>query len=282
MAGTAFHPRGVSIDQVVDSYRTFLSRNRYYLHLELFERRSNSDRYAAAAEAVLFSILWSAKARPDIFEDPSTGGPDFLCRPSKSETFLVEVTSLQARAASRRSGLPEKMTGSGGGAFALITPALNNAAASKAAQLAGHPHPRVLAITLSYDFAGLLIHRLAAERLLVSDPVIRHTLGEPADRAAQFTDLRRSAFLRPGKSGREIICYRRSISAILLVAISGARSDMVGILHPEPAVPFSPSVFPLVPYLRLKNWPILDGRIATEWVGGDENQEATFWHTKIA
>jgi hypothetical protein len=68
--------------------------------------------------------------------------------------------------------------------------------------------------------------------------------------------------------------------AILLVAISGIQADLVGLLHPEPGIPFAPSLFPQVPYLRVKNWPIVDGRIEIEW-SITEADHATFWHTRI-
>ena len=282
MAATAFRPRGVSLDEIVDSYWIFLSRNRYQAHLAGYKKRWNSDPYAATAEAVVFSILWAAKARPDVFEDPSSGGPDFCCHPNQGQKFLVEVTSLQARAAARRSKLPEKLTGSGGGAFGLITPALSAAIGKKAPQLSAYPYPRILAITLEYDFAGLLINRLAAEHLFVSDPMVRHQLGA-LGRGELVTDLRRSAFLRPNTAGKGIVSYRRSISAVLLVAISGAQSDVVGILHPDPAEPFNPALFPHLPYLSLKNWPITDGMIEIGWLGGDEDRElATFYHKRIS
>ncbi len=275
--------RGVSIAEVVDSYWIFLARNNYSAHLERFRQRLASAPEAAEAEAVVFSFLWSEKTRPDIFEDLSEGGPDFCCEPpGKTKTkFLVEVSSLESGAVARRSELPERITGTGGGAFSLITPLLQGKATAKAAQLAKYSLPGVLAITASHDCAGLLMDRLAAEFLLISDPVLKVRLGDISDRGSQVTDLRRSVFFKPGKSGREIIPCRRSISAILLVAISGFQADVVGILHPEPSVAFTPALLPQVPYLRVKNWPISDGRIEVEWSINDPDH-ATFWHTRIS
>jgi len=122
--------------------------------------------------------------------------------------------------------------------------------------------------------------RLGAEFLLLSDPMISAPLGGAPNRATQVTDLRRSVFFRPDKAGKEIIPCRRSISAILLVAISGIQADVVGLLHPEPAIPFAPSLFPQVPYLRVKNWPIVDSKIEVEWsiTGADH---VTSWRTTI-
>jgi len=272
--------RGVSIAEVVESYWVFLAKNHYPAHLGRFRQRLASAPKAAEAEAVVFSFLWSERVRPDIFEDLSKGDPDFCCEPSGKTKFLVEVASLESGAVARRSELPERITGTGGGAFSLITPLLQGKATAKAAQLAKYSLPSVLAITASHDCAGLLMDRLAAEFFLISDPVLKVRLGDISDRGSQVTDLRRSVFFKPGKSGREIIPCRQSISAILLVAISGIQADVVGILHPEPSVAFAPALLPQVPYLRVKNWPISDGRIEVEWSTSDPDQ-ATFWHTRI-
>jgi hypothetical protein len=122
--------------------------------------------------------------------------------------------------------------------------------------------------------------QLAAQNLLVSDPVISHRLLDLSGLYTQKTDLRRAVFFRPDKSRTKIVPHRQSISAILLVAISGAQSDIVGILHPEPAVVFDPSLFPRVPYIRVRNWPIVDGRIEVEWLTQSAEQ-GRFYHTKI-
>jgi len=273
--------RGVSINDVVDSYWIFLARNHYDAHLERFRRRLSSDAKAAAeAEAIVFSFLWSAKLSPDVFEDPSKGGPDFHCRPCKTEGFLVEVTSLESGAVARRSNLPETITGSGGGAFGLITPLLRGKATAKATQFGNAPLPRVLAIACSHAFSGILMDRLAAENLLVSDYMISVPFREPSKPAIQVTDLRRSVFFHWDKFTGKIVPCRQSISALLLVAISGIQADVVGILHPEPSIAFAPALFPQVPYLKVKNWPVVDERIELEWsIGGDGS--ATFLHERI-
>jgi hypothetical protein len=68
---------GVSIDEVVDSYWVFLARNKYQIHLERFKQGLTLDPKAAESEAIVFALLWAEHVHPDIFEDPSKGGPDF-------------------------------------------------------------------------------------------------------------------------------------------------------------------------------------------------------------
>ena len=49
---------GVSVDEIVERYWRFLSRNdQYALHFAQFKRRYQADRKSAEAEAVMFSLL---------------------------------------------------------------------------------------------------------------------------------------------------------------------------------------------------------------------------------
>jgi hypothetical protein len=272
--------RGISIDGVVESYWEFLDRSDRHAHLVRFKQRLESDIKAAQAEAVVFSLLWASGAHPDIFEDISTGGPDFICQPDGNSKFLVEVTSLESAAVARRSNLPEEIKGRGGTAFGLLTTALDSAAASKVAQLAKHPsYPRALAITSSHAFSAMLMDDYAALRFLVSDLMISHRVGDPNDPGEWVTDLRKSAFLRTDESGR-VVPIRQSISAILLVAIYPNQANVVGILHPEPRVAFSPALLWRIPYVCLRNWPIADNKLQTECIHAGENP-AIFHHARI-
>lgn len=276
---------GVSVNEIVEIYWRFLSRNKQYAqHFEQYKKRYQSDQKAAEAEAVVFSLLRAEKQNPDIFEDPGTGGPDFLCHPSSTDSFLVEVTSLDSNSMSKKSDLPRTMTGAGGGAFGLITEKLLSSAKNKARQLGGRSLPGVLAIASDYDFAGLLMDRMAAQYLMTSAPQIN----VPLDGRPEYvtTDFAHAAFCSLGlldASGNQMITPRRqSISAILLITIHPNESRVVGLLHPEPATAFDPNWFPKVPYLRFTHWPLTSGKVETEWILGDaEHRDATFEHRLI-
>jgi hypothetical protein len=269
---------GVSIDEVVDSYCVFLARNHYDAHLDKFKQRLKSDARAAEAEAVVFSMLWSSKANPDLFENVGTGGPDFICRPNRAGKFLVEVKSLEPSAVLRRSCWPEENGGRRGGAFRMDTQKLKDAAVRANLQFrnCGLSVPRVLAITSSHENALVLMDCHAAESLLVSDPIPSIRL-ENAGMTA--TDLKNSVFTKPGDAGRIVPCLPH-VSAVWLVGIFGDQSRLVGVLHPEPEIPFEPNLFPRVPYVRLRNWPILDGRMGVEWTPG-KREPAGFYHARI-
>jgi hypothetical protein len=276
---------GISLDEIVDSYWIFLARNHYRVHLDRFKRRLESDQKAAEAEAVVFCLLWSAKAHPDIFEDPGTGGPDFCCSPLAGGKYLVEVRSLDSMAVSSKSNLPQKLTGAGSGAYGLITDKLRAVVGSKAKQLANHGLPRVLAITCAYDFAGLLMDRGAARVLMTSASTYNVPIGESSLPPSVTTDLRDAVFCRLDKSDVSnwtVVPCRRSISAILLTQVYSRYTRIVGLLHPEPAVPFDPHGLPQVPYLRFKQWPFVEGRVETEWIlGNDQDDSAVIQHSRI-
>ena len=279
----------ISIDEVVDSYWKFLYRNRYDVHLKRFKDRLNADPKAAEAEAVVFSVLWSAKLRPDIFEDNSAGGPDFRCEPSPGNSFLVEVKSLDSEAVSERSTLPLSMSGNGGQAFALITDKLCSAAQSKASQLGGRGMPGILAIVSSHAFASLLMDRGAAGYLMTSTPHISVPIGSTRDAGRLRTDLRNAVFCQPAKlldaSGNQVFVTRyRSVAAILLMTIGVCETDVVGLLHPDAANPFNPRLFHAVPYVRFAQWPLTSTNISIEWILGDDRQggAARFEHRRIA
>ena len=277
---------GVSLDEIVEFYWRFLSRNKEYaVHFEQFKKRLTSDQKAAEAEAVVFSLLRAEKLNPYIYEDPSIGGPDFCCTSSSGESFLLEVTSLDSVSVSKKSGLPLKITGRGSGAFSLITDKLRQKATKKAKELGDHSLPGVLAITSDYDFAGTLLGRGAAKDLMISAPQKNVPLN--GDPSYETTDLHDAVFCRPGllnASGELMISpCRQSIAAIFLITIYPREVNVVGLLHPEAAYPFDPHWFPKVPYLRFTRWPLTGGSIAaTEWILGDaEHREATFKHRRI-
>lgn len=278
---------GTSLDEIVEFYWRFLSRNKEYaLHFEQFRKRLSADRKAAEAEAVVFSLLRAEKLNPDIYEDPSSGGPDFCCTPSPGKSFLLEVTSLDSASVSEKSRLPLKTTGRGGGAFSLITDKLRQVASNKAKQLGGRSLPGVLAITSDYDFASILLDRGAAKYLMTSAPQTNVPLN--GDPTYETTDLCDAVFCRRSdlfNAFGEVVVFpcRQSIAAILLITIHPREVNVVGLLHPEAAYSFDPYWFPKVPYLRFTQWPLAGGSIAaTEWVlGGTEDREATFKHRRI-
>lgn len=274
-----------TLRDVLEYYRCYLSRNRDLAdHCTQFLRREGSDPKAAQAEAVVFSWLRAEKLEPNLFEDAGTGGPDFCCTHSGIDRFLVEATSLDSEMVSERSGLPAEITGRGGGAFALITEKLKAKAQSKAAQLAGHGMPTVLAITSDHAFASTLMDKLAAEYLMTSAPQVNVPIGGGLHYMS--TNLKDSVFQRAtgvlDASGVPIIKPAlRSIGAILLIAYDHREMRIVGLLHPDAAKPFNPQWLPPIPFVKFAGG-FSHTNIATEWVQTDEwRRAASFPHRHI-
>jgi hypothetical protein len=276
---------GDTVDDVVEYYYRYLARNNdLAAHFAQFKKRQKSDPKAAAAEAAVFSFLRAEKLQPVLYEDVSTGGPDFQCSASTSDQFLVEVTSLDSDAVSERSGLPSSITGSGGRAFGLITDKLKAKAQQKASQLAGHSVPAILAVTSDHAFASILLDQLAAEYLMTSAPQINVPVG--GGPTHMTTDLRHSVFQRAtgilNASGLPIIKPAlRSVAAILLIATDHREMRVVGLLHPDAANPFNPQWLPKVPFVRFSGL-FSPTNIDTEWIQTDEGHKvASFQHRRI-
>ena len=252
------------IEGVIQSYADYLlviDRPTF----ERFERARISERESAIAEAIVFRMLQTLGLRPELHERVGTGGADFLCGgPSPANQIIVEATSLDPEAVTKRSNLsnepPEDIQG---GPFGLVTRNVCNKAKDKDSQLAGYPMPRVLAIASSHEGIGALFNPGGAQYALVSEP---HWY---AGRDGEFTNLRDSVFIRPSDDKASIVSCRGNISAILLIGVYGDRSQVCGILHPDPTYPLNVGFFPKVPFIRLAKWPIVDGRISTEWVISD-------------
>ena len=275
--------KSTTIDGVIDSYGEYL-RLKHSANFEGFELRRASDREAALAEAVVFGLLKSLHLSPELNEEVGTGGVDFICagstlsyglrkviKPSLEDRFVVEATSLDPDAVSRRSGIPNELPDDvSGGPFLLLTRSLFNKAKDKTTQLGGYLMPRVLAIVSSHAQISALFNNAGAEFALISDPHIVTQMGSQ-ETGGQSTDLRSSVFLKIDPHRNAVVPCRQTISAILLIAIYGDHSEIFGILHPEPARPLKMAFFPKVPFVRVSNWPIKGEVISCEWVITDPN-----------
>jgi hypothetical protein len=261
------------IEGVINAYAGFL-RLANPANANRFDATRARARESALAEAIVFSILQTKGLQPEIHDKVGTGGPDFLCcgtrsifKPRTEDRFFVEATCIDQDALSSRTHLPkEPPQGISGGAVGMVTTNICNKAKDKDRQVTDCTMPVVLAIVSSHFGATVVMDRMAAELAFVPEPYFRVPIGGLAD-PANYTDLNNSVFIKPGPDGTIIPC-RQSLSAILLIAVYGRHSEVFGILHPEPAYPLNIRLFPDVPFVRLAQWPIVDGKIILEWVVG--------------
>jgi hypothetical protein len=269
-----------NIEGIIDSYAEYLFR-KHPLNLKRFKSRRDALGEAALAEAVVFGLLQSLHLSPEIHEDIQTGGPDFVCagstlgfglrpfiEPRTKDRFVVEATCLEPDAVTARSTIPnEPPEDVNGGPFSILTKSICYKARDKATQLGGYPVPRVLAVASSHAQVGAIFNTVGAEYALTSDAKIVNPMGSVEPR--QCTDLRTSVFLRIARDRQAVVPCLQSISAILLIAVYRDKSEVYGILHPEPAQPLQIGFFPKIPFVRLTKWPVTDGIISTEWVVAD-------------
>ncbi len=255
----------VSIQDIVDSYSKYLAKfdqKHRSKCLKKFQRLLQMDQGAARSEAVVFSWLYSLGLRPEPI-DRGMGGLDFICHPYSFSNFYVEVTSLDAETIAKESRIPNDPH-QPGGSFSPITWTLLRKVIRKVRQMAGLSHPHLLVITGTHFMSDALLCNFGPSDLLTGNTKIEvplHNIDSPTRMSSQLSN---SVFFRFLK-GRIQPC-RKTISAILLMAIFADQCQVSGLVHPDPNLVFDIKSLPEVPFFRLKSWPIINGIIETEWV----------------
>jgi len=258
---------GSNVEQVFDSYCEYLA---YRFGNTSQQLKSIVDRHEASpepprAEAVIFTWLSNTRMNPDVNEDPSTGGIDFLCRPSDGHEFFAEVHCVGTEALAADTGLPTKLEHLGGGAFGMPTELLQSRIKKKMEQLANAEFPRVLIITSEHPMAHLVFGPESAKHLFLSTPRVMIPF-DPTKPEKEIVDLKNSAFFKPDLlNPGGVRPARQAASAVILVSIAPAEIRPIGLLHPEPAKPLRLDVWYETPFMQLQNWPITNGRLGIEW-----------------
>ena len=259
-----------SITKVTESYKRFLE-TKHPQHFQPYCRRLKHQPESAKAEAITYSFFRSRCDDVQVEEDLSKGGVDFRCKSKDGTGFVSEVTCLEVESVAGQSKLKNEFPEEGfGGSFAMVTPKLLSKAVSKAKQMSGYCCPRVLVMTSEHWMSSVLLGQAGAEFLLTDELEILEPIDRPGntgklENVDSVTDLENAVFFRM-KNGKLESC-RRSISAILLFSVSPDKtfSEVVGLLHPDPAYKFPICTLPSIPFLRLKEWPPKNNRIETEW-----------------
>ncbi|MCY3741724.1 MAG: hypothetical protein OXH00_11950 [Candidatus Poribacteria bacterium] len=235
--------------------------------VKLYGDRLKNCHASAKAEAVLFSFFDTKVDDVCLEESTEKGGVDFRCKIDETE-FVAEVTHLESENVACASGLKNEIE-SRVSSYKSITHLLRSKVSSKTKQMSGYDCPRILVITSDHQAATILMsHKIAAERLLTSDTKI--SIPNPTSNLKSShgfeTSLEESVFFRFKKGTDEIESCRQSISAILLCAICKFDMRIVGLLHPAPMRKFPIQYLPSIPFVRLKEWPLENKVIHTEWV----------------
>jgi hypothetical protein len=267
----------MTLNTTIDSYREYLLT--LPEHRKRFDQRLKEHPPAARAEAAIFAFLRAEGCDPVINEDITTGGADFCCR--HPQPFVVEVTSLEDVVMAARAGTSADLPANGEISALDMEEVLNlvrTTVSNKAAQLANHPVPRLLAICSEYWGTSAFFGPGGAAEIMYGGSIISvnfDTTTMTAGPTQVKTELREAPFFRI-KNGNVESC-RRSVSALLLVHLGPDACHVVGLLHPDAAIPFPIENLPTVAFGQVK-WPT--NVLKVEWVMAAPPQ-ARFPHEKI-
>ncbi|MFN7944416.1 MAG: hypothetical protein U0Z53_03615 [Blastocatellia bacterium] len=256
------------IENILSAYQNHLVQKHGNQTLKRFNHLLENNQEAGVSEALVFNWLCGIGQNPELNENNSTGGADFICHPWESYRYIVEVTCLGKPALTKETGC--HMISGQLMAISSPTKMLRQRVTDKAGQLAGNDIPTVLAITSLHDGAYILLSPNEAVSFLISDWAFAIPMSNSNEDTYLSTDLKHSIFFkRDLNDPSKVAPCRQSISAVLLIPVSGDRLNVTGILHPEPIHPFSIHALKKVPFVRVQNWPIAEGIIFTEWVISD-------------
>ena len=149
----------------------------------------------------------------------------------------------------------------------MITREIRSQASSKVKQLSKYKCARLLIIVSYHSGANHLLGDHAAELLLTDEQGLAFSPAFEDDDCKEpypFTTCANTLFFESREGVLSV--KRESISAIWLVAMFQGTKQIIGVLNPQPNYDFQYKLFPSVPFVRIKEWPIENNRIKTEWI----------------
>jgi hypothetical protein len=267
----------IKLNQLLENYKNFIEL-KFPQHYKYFCKIEKNNPVSARAQAVVHSLLESNRVHVEIYEDPSTGGADFLCE-TFGNKFLVEVTSVDSEAVAKKSNIPDDIPNEiKAHTFSQITLLLQRKASAKTGQLANENYPRVLAITSEHIANGVLFGNFSVKEFMTGVTKISVDLTSSKLQHQDITELHASAFLRQDSQGNIELC-RKSISAIMLVQVNNDSCGTYGLLHPQPIVEFRYELLPNIPFLRINPWPIENNKIFCEWIIDNPEPFTSYYHS---
>lgn len=264
--------------ELLDQYAAAIGSHRQWLELfdgryaSKWERLLKADAEAAICEAVTRELLQMHGVTIIPNDDPSHGGPDYLCA-RDAKQFYVEVTCITKGKAARKTGLPDLHQGCGRIArFNLLTPTLLGELCNKVPQVSNLDNPCIVLVgTLHLQASAVCFYKPFVEQLLTGTPKVvcridpgqGRAIGEPY----QVTYLSDSVFTRFEKGHDGPFEFtRKSISAILLSGFEGGSAHVVGLLHPNPKYPFDRRLLPGIEFAKLADASLETRALRVEWV----------------
>ena len=210
-------------------------------------------------------------------------GVDFLCKKGVFE-FGAEVTCIKTQTVTNQSKIPHiALNSPSSGRYDMITRQIRSKAIKKVEQLSKCRCARLLIIVSYHSAANVLLEARAAELLLTNEQGIAYPPPFKDNDGKEFypyTDCDDPLFFELREGVLDV--KRESISAIWLVAAKFQNTRQItGILNPQPIYDFEYKLFPSVPFVRMKKWPIENNTIETEWIRNTpdwiQNCEPAIW-----
>ena len=222
----------------------------------------------AAFRRILVEL--GCKVEPNEDLKGESKAPDFHCE-RFGNRFYVEVTCLGIEAVTANTGLSDE-PGNDTVSVRLMNDMIFNAAIGKVEQCANLDAPCLVAVGTWHFYASMaFVNRDALAMVLTGKLGVswryNSESGEAEGEPREVTNLKGSAFVRPGKADL-VDMTRLPISAILVGGLGLRPPRVLGLLHPEPVRPLDPRWLPQLSFCRL-----LDGSdrglFTTEWIEPD-------------
>jgi hypothetical protein len=252
----------------IDEHRTWL-KTFGEQRLQKWERLLRVNAEAAICEASTRMVLSEHGVVVEPYEDPSTGGPDFVCKKG-GKIFFAEVTCIEREKVTSRTHLTDKPRGET--YYALLTDVFLAELCRKVTQCCNLEAACLVVIgTLHRQGGAKCFGKSAVEDLLTGttritmkfDPEQGRSVGD----AYQTTKLIDSAFIRFQKNSRGQVEFARNpISAVLLCGFGLIPPNGVGCLHPNPNYLFDRMLLPNIEFCRLVEGCIQTDHLKVEWI----------------
>ena len=241
---------------ILSSHRRWLSQfNPQYARN--WEKLLKANAESASCEAAVRHDLEknNISVEPNESLTGESQAPDFKCI-CEDQHFYVEVTCLAIEKVTSITHLTPSPSNDPV-FYRPLNDAIFSACKNKTPQCAGQDAPVLLAIgTFHFSASGLCVDKGHLQMLLTGDELITATLdtktGDVVDEPYLSTKLRSATFLRPDEEAG--IDHARSPISGLLVCGFGASNmtNVYGLLHPSPTLPFDRSLLPDIEFCSLK------------------------------
>jgi hypothetical protein len=240
-------------------------------HAKNWARQYKADPEAATCEAMFWGVLTDCGVTviPNRDLTGNKSSPDFLCE-KDGQKFYVEVTCIQIEKATRETTLPhvcgmEVQAQS----FGNLNRAIFGEVVNKTPQCANLDAPCIVAVgTFHFQASSVCVDKWSLGMLLTGDEMITRDFdtskGETVGETYISTRLEKAAFIRFGRDGA-LEHARSPVSAVLVGGFGCREVNIVGILHPRAARPFTPGLLSRIEFGRL-NEDYASGRLSVEWV----------------